>query len=262
MRIGIRAHDYGKMSAEKLAESAANDGLSSVQLAISKAVEGIENDTEITTGLAYHIGREFSKRDIQIAVLGCYINPIDENKEMLNKQLERFCEHIRFAKDFGASIIGTETGNKKSADDFNTLVSSVARLVEEAEKFGVFVGIEGVHCNTIDSPQTMKKLVDIISSNNLQVIFDPVNYLNYENYKEQDRIISDSFELFGDKIQIIHAKDFTIKNNSLKNVQIGKGMLNYDLIKQYLNDKKPYINVLMEGAEINRIKEMREFLSA
>ena len=134
--------------------------------------------------------------------------------------------------------------------------------MEEAEKFGVFVGIEGVHCNTIDSPQTMKKLVDIISSNNLQVIFDPVNYLNYENYKEQDRIISDSFELFGDKIQIIHAKDFTIKNNSLKNVQIGKGMLNYDLIKQYLNDKKPYINVLMEGAEINRIKEMREFLSA
>ncbi len=27
------------------------------------------------------------------------------------KELERFKEHIRFARDFGCSIVGTETGN-------------------------------------------------------------------------------------------------------------------------------------------------------
>ena len=39
-------------------------------------------------------------------------------------------------------------------------------------------------------------------------IFDPVNYLNIDNYKEQDKMINDIFTLLADKICVLHAKDF------------------------------------------------------
>ena len=88
------------------------------------------------------------------------------------------------------------------------------------------VGIEGVTSLVISTPERMKQMIDKIDSNNLQVIFDPINLLNIENYKNQDRVIKDSFNLFGDKIVIIHAKDFTIEDGKLVQVAPGKGILN------------------------------------
>ena len=65
-----------------------------------------------------------------------------------------------------------------------------AELVKEAEKFGIIVGIEPVaDKNTINTPQKMKKLLDIIDSNNLQIVFDPVNIIPKKEYKKQDEII-------------------------------------------------------------------------
>jgi hypothetical protein len=55
-------------------------------------------------------------------------------------------------------------------------------------------------------------MLDTVASNNLQVVFDPVNLLSLENHHEQERVIGESFDLFGDRIAIIHAKDFVVEN--------------------------------------------------
>ena len=55
-------------------------------------------------------------------------------------------------------------------------------IVKEAERYNVNIGIEGVHCFVINTPQKMKRLIDDLDSDNVKVIFDPVNYLNINNY--------------------------------------------------------------------------------
>ncbi|MGG3561597.1 sugar phosphate isomerase/epimerase family protein [Neobacillus rhizosphaerae] len=256
--IGIRAHDIEKPSIEEVADTVSNKGLTSVQLALKKSLKDINSDLgSLSPGFAHTIGSVFKKRELQIAVLGCYINMIHPDLAQRRSELDRFKEHLRFVRDFGCSIVGTETGNvqaemKYTEENFKEqpfleVVESVKELVEEAEKFGVIVGIEGGINHPIHTPARMKRLLDLVPSNNLQVIYDPANFISMENYQDQVAVIEEAFELFGDRMVILHAKDFVIEDNQVKMVPVGHGLLNYDFLFQQLKKKKPYITILMES---------------
>lgn len=268
MILGIRAHDFGKQTPEFLAERISEKGFSCIQLALSKAISGLNDEPGfLNPGLAHYIREVFYRKNIQIAVLGCYINPIYSDLEQRKKGISRFKEHIRFARDFGTSIVATETGFVPLNDpivresNFEILVETVAELVSEAEKFGVMVGIEGGHDCTISSPVWMKRLLDTVDSNNLQVVFDPMNLVPEEDYTLQDDMMLQSFELFGDRIVSLHAKDFLIENGKKSVIDnIGQGLLNYDLLFNLIKEKKPYVNITMEGTSPSTIDSSIKFL--
>lgn len=259
MMLGARAHDFGRLPAEELARKIARQGLTCVQLALGKAISGIDlAPGTINPGLAHHVGQAFLKHNVQIAVLGCYINPIHPDRATRRTLLTLFKEHLRYARDFGCGLVALETGSvnadysphpdNRGDDAFRQLLESIGELVAEAEKFGVLVGIEGVTWHTVSTPAKMRTVLDTIQSNNLQVVFDPVNLLSIDNCREPDRVIKESFELFGDRIAIIHAKDFVVKNGEFKTVPAGKGSLDYRYLLKTLKTKKPSINVLLEEA--------------
>ncbi|HHW57200.1 MAG TPA: sugar phosphate isomerase/epimerase [Clostridia bacterium] len=272
MNIGIRAHDLGNLSIEKLAESVARNGIKAVQLALTKSFPELNLQIgSLSPGLGQYIRDIFHKYNIQIAVLGCYVNIIHPDLKERHRLLEFFKEHIRYARDFGCSVVGTETGNVHvemgyTPDNFSEkafieVVKSVRELVEEAEKFGVIVGVEPGVNHPVYSPRMMKRLLDEVPSNNLQVIFDPANLLTVENYTHQEEIFCEAMELFGDHIVVIHAKDFVIENNKLVFVPAGKGLLNYRVLFKMIKYKKPYINILVEntkGFDINKSIEYLE----
>ncbi|MFS0906248.1 sugar phosphate isomerase/epimerase family protein [Priestia aryabhattai] len=271
MNLGIRGHDIEKNCLEELVKEIERKGLKSVQLALNKSLDYINTDLgNLTPGLAHYVGSTFRKHGIQIAVLGCYINMIHPDKVERRKGLERFKEHVRYARDFGCSIVGTETGNVNAEifyttenfkeEPFQEVVESVRELVEEAEKFGVIVGIEAGVNHPIYSPKVMRRLLDDVNSNNLQVIFDPVNLLTIDNYTKQEEIFKEAFDLFGDKIVILHAKDFIVEGDMLKPAAVGKGLLDYDLVMTLIKEKKPFINVLMEDTQEPFINESVNFL--
>lgn len=271
MNLGIRAHDIEGLSLEELVKVISDKGLFSVQLALSKSFEYIRSDIgKLSPGLAHYISSTFNAHNIQIAVLGCYINMIHPNSDERKAALERFKEHIRFARNFGCSIVGTETGNVNAEivyteenfkeGPFQQVVNSVKELVLEAERFGVMVGIEGGVNHPVYSPKVMRRLLDNIESNNLQVIYDPVNYLTIENYRNQTAVIEEAFDLFGDRIVVFHAKDFVIDNNIIKTVPIGQGMLDYGFIFKLLKKRKPFINILMEETKEPFIDKSVSFL--
>lgn len=271
MNIGIRAHDIENRPLEELVREIAGKGLTSVQLALSKSFDIINTELgSLSPGLARYIGNEFSNQHVQIAVLGCYFNMIHPDLVERRKGIERFKEHIRFARDFGCSIVATETGNVNAdiiytednfkEEPFLEVVESVRELVQEAEKFGVIVGIEAGVNHPIYSPSVMKRLLDTIPSNNLQVILDPVNLLTIDTYENQDEIFQEAMELFGDRVVVLHAKDFIIKNNQLTTTAVGKGLLNYDFILKQIKEKKPYINILLEETKEPYINESVAFL--
>jgi sugar phosphate isomerase/epimerase len=271
MRLGVRAHDFGKLPVEELAGRIAGKGFSCVQLAPPKAIAGFDTDLgRLSPGFACHVKEAFQRQHLQIAVLGCYINLADPDAGQRQRQLARFKEYLRHARDFGCSVVGTETGSvnpdfsfhpgNRGEEAFQTVLGSVREMVAEAERFGVFVGIEGVERYVISDPPRIRRLIDGIGSNNLQIIFDPVNLLSVENYRRQDAIITESFELFGDKIAILHAKDFVVEGGSLRSVLSGQGMLNYGLLMDLIKARKPYINILMEDTHPETVEDGVRFL--
>ncbi len=271
IQFGLRAHDFGRASAEELAAKISEKGFTNIQLTVEEAIAGMEDTFgKLSPGLARFIGDAFHRKSIQIGVLSCYINPVDPDKEARRKQINHFKEYVRYARDFGCSIVATETGSvnrdfsfhpeNHGTEAFKTFIGSLEEMVAEAEKFGVLVGIEGVAAFVVNSPETIRKMLDTVKSNHLQIIFDPVNLLTVEHYSECDKMIEKSFDLFGDRIAAFHAKDFIVESNMLKPVQIGRGMMNYQRIIRLLEKYKPYINFIMEDVDIHVVDSNLNYL--
>ncbi|MBU3184746.1 sugar phosphate isomerase/epimerase family protein [Clostridium estertheticum] len=257
MRIGIRGHDIGQYKLEELAEILEGKNLKSIQFVPKKIITEFKiTNGSMTPGMAEHIKQILTKHNLNISLLGCYINLANPDDNELNKLVENFKEHIRFAKYLGCNIVGTETGalnreyvytkDNNTEEAFRRSLSSIKILVKEAEKFGVVVGVEGVTKHVMNTPERIKRAIDCVNSNNLQVIFDPINFIDETNFDNQDEIIKKSFELFGDKIAIIHAKDFVYDDGKIKQVSIGSGQFNYPLLLSLIKERKPYIDIILE----------------
>ncbi|ENH96511.1 sugar phosphate isomerase/epimerase [Gracilibacillus halophilus YIM-C55.5] len=271
LNLGIRGHDIDYEHPEEIASEVATKGLQAVQLALAKSFQSLPTETgTLSPGFAHYIQQCFQEKGVQVAILGCYINMIHPDQAKREKLLDRFKEHIRFSRDFGCSIVGSETGNVNekmgyTEDNFTEeafwkVVASVRDLVKEAEKWGVIVGIEGGINHPIHTPKKMRWLLDEIDSNHLQVIFDPANFMSMDNYQQQESVIEEAFTLFGDRMVLIHAKDFVIENKWIKMVPVGQGMLRYDIIFRWLKDHKPYINVLLENTKEPYIDDSIHYL--
>lgn len=258
-RIGARAHDFGTLEAAELASRLAANGFCCAQLALNKAIAGLDlKPGDLNPGLAWEVGEAFRLHGVQIAVLGCYINPVNPDDAQRGELLRFFKDHLRFVGDMGGSLVGLETGtpnvdyaidpNTGSEETFQALVRSIAELVETAEACGVKVAVEGVTHHTISTPAKMKRLIDEIRSPAMVVIHDPVNFIDAGNYQDEARYIEEPFQLYGDRIAIIHAKDYTVTDGEYRQVATGLGQLDYARLCGIIAKDKPGISVLLEDS--------------
>lgn len=261
MKLGVRAHDFGRMTEFELSKTIKDAGFETVQLALTKAISFIENFESITVEHVSKIREEFYKNNLEISVLGCYIEPsiLDKDKRLYN--VEIFKKGIDNAKNLGVNIIGTETthfdvnNESKREEVYQILKDSVLRMVEKAEKENIIIGIEPVAEHTLNTPELTRRLLDDVKSDKLKVIFDPVNLLLPSTVDNQEKIFNDTFELLGKDIVVVHMKDITIKNEQKEWENIGKGLVNYDFIFKWLKINKPNISLLREGIKMDSFKD-------
>jgi len=252
MKIGVRAHDFGRNSIENIVKIITEAGFTCTQLAPTKAIEGIANFADITENHIEKIQTAFA--DLEITVLGCYIEPSVTDKETRLKNVEIFKNNLTYAKKLGVKIVGTETThldtNTPQAERekiYALLKDSVLRLAEHAEKENVFIGIEPVAEHTLNTPELTKRLLDEVNSNQLKIIFDPVNLVLPETISRQNEIFQQTFDLIGEEIVAVHIKDIVIENNQKVWREIGQGVIDYTQIMGWLLKNKPHVNMLREG---------------
>jgi sugar phosphate isomerase/epimerase len=261
IQIGLRAHDYGTLPPEQLADTIAAYHPESIQLALGKAVIPAPDPGSLSPGYARRIKKIFEARDISIAVLGCYINPIHPDLEQRENQLRRFEEHLRYAGDFGCLLVGTETGSINAdcsfhpdtgkEETFELLCASIERLVNFAEKCGSVVAVEAVaDHHTICSIEKMDRLLKRVPSPALRVIWDPVNLIPAAGLKEsQEQFFARTLDAFGDKIAAIHAKDFRMEGGQKKgDLPAGTGELDWTALLKLLGKRKYGIDVILENS--------------
>lgn len=259
MKKGIRGHDVERKGLKLICERCREVGIDYVQLVCERSVEGFEFG-KFTKEYALDIKAQLG--DTKIAVLGSYINPSNADSEALRYDLDRFKEKIRYATYLNPILVGTETcsykdGENDSEEAYAKLLCSIKELAAEAEKHNVTIGIEGVHFHVINKPEKLAKLIGDVKSDNVKAIFDPCNYITINNYTEQDAMINTMFDLLGDKIEIMHAKDFVVEDGAVKSAVPGEGMLNYKLIFERMKEYNLDVPIICE--EINENDAARAF---
>ena len=253
MKLGMRGHDFGRMSISELAESIKAAGFGCLQLAPTKAIEGIERFGDITPALIERIKDEFELKDLKIAVYGCYIEPSLEDETDRLAQVEYFVQGIKWAKILGAEIIGTETTHLDiaSAPDvreaaYLRLKDSLIRMAKAAEKEGMDIGIEPVAEHVLNTPELALRLLSEVGSPCIKIIFDPVNLVLPSTIDRQREIYDSMFNFLGDKIAVVHMKDMVIQNGQKVWQKIGEGLIDYPYIFEWINKNKPDIPLLRE----------------
>ncbi len=271
MRIGIRAHDVEYAPLEQLIPNIHRQGFHCMHIALSKSIKEFKPEIEtMTPGLAMYIKELCMENKVDVAVLGCYLNLCNPDKEQHAKIVEKYKAHIRFASVLGCGVVGTETGAvnteykyepaNHSKEALELFIENVKPIVAYAEKMGVIFAIEPVWKHIVYNVERARYVLDAVNSPNLQIIFDPVNLLCVDNIHEQDQIINQAFELLGKDIAVIHCKDYVVENGELKSIAAGTGGLNYPLLLKKVKEHKPYVHITLENTVPANAVATREFM--
>ncbi|MBP9989583.1 MAG: sugar phosphate isomerase/epimerase [Ruminococcus sp.] len=263
LNIGMRGHDISADNIEELAKKFNEYGLSSIQLVLKKSINGF-SEGMFSPSFAKLIGKTFRNNNIDIPILGCYINPSCTDETELKAQTDYFIENLKYAKFMNAGVVGLETGfvgdtcipeNNHTEEAYQHLLRTMKYLTSEAEKLGVMIAVEAVNCFVIHSSETMQRLINDLNSPNICVIFDLLNLLTIDNYKNQTQIIKTAFDILGDKIIAVHLKDFKVEYNQLIQCPIGQGLLNIPLLLSAVKNNKPYLPIILEETNEEKITE-------
>lgn len=267
MTVGILAHLLGKQPYASLAAGVAAAGFDYVQLALSKAIADIDFSLgKLSPGLANEIGGAFARHGVGIAVLGCYASWIDLDDESWRHNVERFKEHLRHARHFGAPIVATEVGMPEDrANDpkhWERLNRALAELVEEAERWGVTIGLEAAQGHLIDTAEKLAETIERFPSSCVGVVLDPCNIMNPGNFGEQEKVVRDAFRLLGPRIVSAHAKDLKrTPDGKLQETGAGSGEFRaYPLFWELLEREKPHCFVTLEAVSEAEFEAVSRFV--
>jgi sugar phosphate isomerase/epimerase len=271
MQIGIRFHDTVELPFEERLQEIKRQGFSCTHIALSKVPGFTADPVALTPGYAMYLRDAFRRADLDVAVLGCYLNLATPDQKALKANQDKYMAHIRFASLMGAGMVGTETGAPNetysydkeachSQEALETFITNLRPVVEYAEKMGVIVAIEPVYRHIVWNPKRAREVLDRIQSPNLQIIFDPVNLLWTDNFEQRDEVFEEAIDLLEKDICMIHLKDAVVEGDSVKSMACGLGEINYDRIVKFACEKKPFIHATLEDTKPDNAVAAREFI--
>ena len=267
IQYGMRCHDIcPKAPLSEVLDHVKALGIKHIQLAPGKSISDFDfSPGHYSAGFGFHLANELNRRGIHTAVLGCYINPADPDPERRNASVERFIDHMKYAKMIGADMVGTETGrfsvdfsvtDKTDTEEcYQVMLHTFRRIVRAAEQIGVTVGVEGVFDHTLSTPEKMHRFLKDIDSEAVEVILDAVNLIPPEAEFDpgmQADLIRRAFSLYGRRISVLHLKDFIFEGRKQLYRHPGEGHFHYPALMDHIRQEKPMIIGLLENSSPER----------
>ncbi len=236
-------------------------------------------DPATSIAQAAEIQRVFADNQVSLSQVSCYTNLECAPGPIRDRQMAQLRYVISFAGKAGVRCVVSGCGHMNpdvpddvfSAHPENWTGAAMDRLVESCTEAAAWAAGAGtVFCAeswvllTLNSPRKMRELVDRVNSPAFGVLFDPVNLMNLEVYFDNGRMIREAFDLLGDRITAVHAKDTKLIDSAftfhMSEAIPGDGTLDYDALLRCMDDladaETPlHIEHLPDMAEIARARD-------
>lgn len=270
MDIGIRLHDTATGSFWDRVSGAKAQGFRCMHLALSKTLPRFDMDDaprRLDDHLAEQIRGALMIKDMSCSVLGCYLKLADPNPARLERTREIYRAHLAFAPKIGALVVGTETPpapgldmDIQSDEALDFFVECVRPLAEYAAQVGATLAIEPVVDHIVSTPERMERVLKKLDSDSVRVILDTVNLLTRDNYDLADAIVDEAFERFGDKISVLHLKDFRVDPDQyrVRPMACGTGVMNFDKLLRFAMERD--LQVILENTAPDNAERARRYL--
>lgn len=273
MQIAFRTHDLGVKGLDGAIEKANSCGISAVQLVAYKFLDEIKYAPgALTEENSAVIGNALKTAGIAVPLIGAYFNPVHSNKEKVASCKAVFKDYLKYSKNLGSNIVGSETGSfnddkwtynplNRTEEALQTVIETFKELAEYAQSVGAFIGMEGAAGHVCWNVATLKRAVDGVNSPNVKVIFDIYNYLDASNYSNYLEILDEGLKTFAGKIVVFHIKDCVFEDGKLKQVAPGKGMFDFDKILSKIKAYDKNATLVLEGTTGDDIVPCIDFIN-
>lgn len=239
-QIGARAHDYGRAAPDALLGRIAADGWQTVQLAMTKCIQGVNGWADVTGPRVEEVRRALAAHHLSVAVLGAYVELSLADETARAAAVANFRAQLPRAKALGAGCVGSETTNMAKQpgvtrqEAFRCLERSVAAILPDAEALGVTVAVEPVFYHAMATPELTRQLLADMQSPALAVIFDPANLFSPEDAPRQQALWQRAFDCFGDKIAAVHIKGVRIEGGKPVSCSLEQSQVDYAAVIRLL----------------------------
>ena len=246
MNIGIRLHDTLPGSLRQRLIYAKEQGFSCAHVALSKCLPDFamgDAPQKLTEEYAREIKKDFAETQMECAVLGCYLNLADPDEETRRRTQEIYKAHLRFAPWIGARVVGTETPAKaqavfekpapQSEEAFQLFMNSVKPLVRYAEEVNAILAIEPVQSHIVSTPERAERMLEELPSDHLRIILDAVNLIAPDKADAAQDTIREAIKRFGDKVMILHMKDYRLVDGNVRSMACGTGVMQYETLLRF-----------------------------
>ena len=272
MDIGIRLHDTIGGTLKERLRYVKDQGFSCVHLALSKTIEGFRMEDAprrlADPAFAEEIREAFESTGLRIAVLGCYLAMTNPDPEQLLRTREIYFAHLKFARMIGAEMVGTETpapanapfasAPSNSEEGFRLFMDALKPIVRRAEEEGVVLAVEPVWSHIISTPERAQRVLEEIPSDHLKIILDAVNLISPENAGKKVEIVEDAITRLGDRVSLLHMKDFRLQDGKMKSIACGTGEMQYEQLLRFAGERK--LAMTLEDTRPENAEAARLFL--
>lgn len=267
MKIGVRAHDFGRREIGEMAGLLHDEEYEAAQLALPKAFMGIESYDDITPEKLEQIRTSFEKQNIDIAVFGCYMDLGNPDENVRRYAVDTLKKSMTWAKELGAHVVGTETAYPRLNWELRQqwkqfMMDSILRVMEEAVRVDMPLAIEPVWWHPLeDLETTMEVLEKVGDAAHLRMIFDASNLLKHPETTDQDACWTRWLDAVGDVIDVMHIKDFSLDRRKIYQPEaLGAGVMDYTAISRWLEKQEREIYLLREEMNLLFAKEDIAFM--
>jgi sugar phosphate isomerase/epimerase len=223
-----------------------HDGAIAAVRRLGLSATGLAFDEDCTPEQARDVGRRYAAAGIAVAQVGCYTNLECAPGASRERQMEGLKRTIALAAHAGSRCVVSGVGHMDperqelvfAAHPDNWSDKAMGRLTEScieaasaASEDGITFCVECWSITTLDTPGKLAELVRRVGTQGFGILLDPVNLMSLDTYFENSRVIRECFDLLGDAIRIVHAKDTLLIESAftyhMSEAVPGDGILDY-----------------------------------
>ena len=269
LKLGVFTGVYASLPLEEAARRIAADGFHGVVLDFAFA--DVKFDPSAPDwDKARLITSTLAKHDIKIVGLFGYYNVVDPDAARRQQGEQRMQVLIENWKQFGCSVISTETGtfNDKSEwiespenateQGYQACRAALERLTRAAKKTGAVISIETYWRNVIDSIARAERVMRDVRG--LKLVMDPCNFYRRDDLSRMDPMLEEMFRLLGKHIVLAHAKDVKASADGTDLPASGKGVLDYPLYLRLLAGLNRELYLVLEHLTLDDVPRARDYV--
>ncbi|MBW8348436.1 sugar phosphate isomerase/epimerase [Bacillus sp. IITD106] len=245
--------------------AAINDaGFSQVQFDFSSVCDE-QLPLRFEPGLLQEVQRQAERNRVEIVAVNGTFNMIHPSILEREDGYKRFASVAEASRELNCEFVTLCTGSRntksmwawhednQNPEAWEDLLISTDKVLEQAERYDLILGIECEPNNCINTPEMACKLLDTFESPRLKIIMDVANlFQKGQARKENVRPIMDNaFNLLGQDIYLAHGKDIK-EGNDLNPTYAGNGIVDFEYFLEKLDDVGYVGGMLLHGIHDER----------